>query len=506
MLGAQMPDDSGEPHESAPSLEKQHTGRMGVAGYGHASTLLARVKQSEIELVSVVKIARQLARHFQLEALVDDADDIDEAVAVLKAMLERGVKESLWTVEDLTPSKDGIAAAKATVVSLVVLASAAAVSQGKDDTVEHGGSSLQLAGDLLDAVNANNAHQASGKYAAERSASAERLKRVSSNPDAAKALEELASFSQGTASDQEKVAYYAKVVEQHSVIAELLKASHVENPKGKESVVLAGARCAGYWRDARNGLHTAAEGLLKSSLPLDADGSVLAVSAFNGNMLDDSGVNVKALGVVAKAKVWLGSGAKSQGVKADEVRAESLLTLLTALNPIGRALTVMMPQDRSIEDVWGQIVAEICKVLRRATPQVAVDQMLVPVFKSYARAWDDFQKTPSKAMPSLAEIWQRERDELVKSITTSGASATGDTVEVKVLKDQQAEMSKQMSALKKLVYKQNEDDTRSHDGDGSEAAAKKRAKNKSKRQAANAALKEKKQRDAGESGDEAASK
>ena len=68
------------------------------------------------------------------------------------------------------------------------------------------------------------------------------------------------------------MAHYAKVVEQYSVIAELLKASHVENPKGKESVVLAGARCAGYWRDARNGLHTAAEGLLKSSLPLDGWG------------------------------------------------------------------------------------------------------------------------------------------------------------------------------------------------------------------------------------------
>ena len=65
---------------------------------------------------------------------------------------------------------------------------------------------------------------------------------------------------------------------------------------------------------------------------LDADGSILAGSAFSGNMLDDSGVNVKALGVVAKAKVWLGSGAKTQSVKADEVRAESLLTLLTALN------------------------------------------------------------------------------------------------------------------------------------------------------------------------------
>ena len=240
---------------------------------------------------------------------------------------------------------------------------------------------------------------------------------------------------------------------------------------------------------------------------LDADGSILAGSAFSGNMLDDSGVNVKALGVVAKAKVWLGSGAKTQGVKTDDVRAESLLTLLTALNPIGRALTVMMPQDRSIEDVWGQIVAEICKVLRRATPQVAVDQMLVPVFKSYARAWDDFQKTPSKPMPSLADIWQRERDELVKSITTSGASASGDTAEVKALKDQQAEMKKQMSALRTLVHKRGDsDDTWSNDGDGSEAGAKKRAKNKAKRQAANAALKEKKEREVAESGDEAAKK
>ena len=145
--------------------------------------------------------------------------------------------------------------------------------------------------------------------------------------------------------------------------------------------------------------------------------------------------------------------------------------------------------------------------MARLHPQVAIDQMLVPVFKSYAKAWDDFHKTPSKAMPSLADIWQRERDELVKSITTSGASASGDSAEVKALKDQQAEMKKQMSALRTLVHKKSDfDDTASHDGDRSEAGAKKRAKNKAKRQAATAALKEKKEREAAESGDEAARK
>ena len=174
--------------------------------------------------------------------------------------------------------------------------------------------------------------------------------------------------------DAKKLKAHAAAVEQDVRVSELLKASHVKEPRGDECLLLPYAPdCVKWVRAARNGVARAAKNVLRCLLTHDADVAELYTAAFTGTLLDDSAFDVSNLVKSNKPKAWL-------AIKADAKvpsKAEQLAILFLAMPVLMQALAMLNPQDQSIPLTLAEAFSCMAKGVRVGSVQDAIDNVLV---------------------------------------------------------------------------------------------------------------------------------
>jgi hypothetical protein len=110
-----------------------------------------------------------------------------------------------------------------------------------------------------------------------------------------------------------------------------------------------------------------------------------------------------------KAKPWLGLQAASTSDKTAGSQAKLLVVQLKALPLLGHALMLLQPADITVAMTWMELMSNFARGVSVRTVSDCVDGLLVPVMRAYADAIDAFQKSATALMPSLADVWLKER-------------------------------------------------------------------------------------------------
>ena len=214
---------------------------------------------------------------------------------------------------------------------------------------------------------------------------------------------------ESNSTDLEKLKAYSSVTNSQAAVAELLKASHIREPRGEFAIVCPGAdACVKMARTARSGARAAARAVLRTFLPpATGDPSVLVDAVVSGQLVGGANFSVTTLTDPSKPKEWLGLKASSDS--SAKSRSAQLSVLLRALPLISCALAMMHPEDSSVHLTMMDVMAVVARGVASRSAEESLSGVLVPLFRAYGEAFDKFQKSSSVQLPTLAAVWERER-------------------------------------------------------------------------------------------------
>jgi hypothetical protein len=207
-------------------------------------------------------------------------------------------------------------------------------------------------------------------------------------------------------------------------------------------------------------------------------------------MLAGSGTcTVSTLAQAGSAKPWLGvTAASGEGAKTAGTRANLLVVLLKALPLMSYALSLLQPEDPTVAVTMMEVMAAVARGVAVRSVSEAVDGLLTPLMRAYSDAFDRFQKSATVALPILADVWAEEKKAptvlaYLSLVGTSEAGsgtmpspASGDSAELKALKDRFAKLEKKQRGLAKQLS-----DVESDGEDGETPEQKKTRKNADKK-------------------------
>ena len=242
------------------------------------------------------------------------------------------------------------------------------------------------------------------------------------------ALAAFAKVMESDVSNADKLECFKQISQKHTPIAELIKASHVKEPRGEllaacpqsETVVR-------LLRVARLGVKAAAKGVMRSFIPPSGDSAALVEAVFAGILVGDVTCSVSNLADATKAKTWLGIKCAAASDKNAASRANLLVVQLKALPLLGYTLMVLQPEDPTIAWTMMEVMANVARGVAARSVQETVDGLLVPLMRAYAEAFDRFQKSSTAKLPRMADVWTKEKAEpaVVAFLSLVGTAEAG---------------------------------------------------------------------------------
>ena len=347
--------------------------------------------------------------------------DLDEAIDFLEAFLQVGVTQKRWTISELTPN--GAPSVRLSKRHMVTLALTKAIAPPSTmvsvpPTGDTPGSDvanptmMAMAGAILDASKGSMSEK-DLKIADELGTSEARLNAVCADPSTRAKLAQLETVIQSTATADEKIQAWDKLVLADSKAKELLFSIYVRAPSGTSSLSNPHAHDVfRMFRVCQNGFKAAAARKLELVMPHDADPELLVECTFKGELgVTNDKFNLKAI-IEPKAKgntALLGSG--SQGTTSTaKVTEENLVILMgKAMNVLSYAIRLIHCGDATSAEAITSVMASIYLGLERNGVANAVERILSPLFRSVEKSWKLFQASKAVAFPDLEKLWNEEK-------------------------------------------------------------------------------------------------
>jgi hypothetical protein len=425
-------------------------------------------------------------------------DSAVELVDKLDLVFESLVKNGRLDPQELKPELPGIRAATKHAMKIAVRVEQAGRVPPKDvdtSSTKNPSDGSDLARALLQSQ-APRLSQQDEKVAAELSASQSRLDSVLQDAKLRSLVESLRDVAQSSKSDLEKLDAFKAVACSSAKVAELLKSSHVRDPKGELALNSHAKDLVDAIRATKNGLGAAAKSALRRFLPPTADTALLVEACAIGQLVSTTGgFTVHKLADAKTAKPWLSIKAATTGDNNANSRANLLSVQLLAMPVLQFALTMLQPEDPTVGPTMTDVQCTMAKAVSRRPVAEAVDSVLVPFLRSYGEAFDAFQKSSSMALPCMADVWAKEKVEpamasflqLVASGAPSSESSTssgGASKELKELKSQLERQQRELRAIKKAASASDDEGGKAETAElTEEERAARKAKNKKSRDA-----------------------
>ena len=251
------------------------------------------------------------------------------------------------------------------------------------------------------------------KLSEELSAARKRVDKVAASEGSCEVLAELnhVMASDSFAAPREKLAAFSKVISKDADVAQLIYSAHVREAKGTLAIVHEGR---GKWAvervwEIRTALLAAVRDVTRDLLPMNADASVLAEAVLKGELATKEGrkFNLKSVANPKSPPSWMGS--TEVGPKEEEAggKEAALIALLSVYPALVVCFQLAHPLDTSSSIALGEVMSEVCKGLKRSGVSTAVDHLLSPFMRELEAQWELFQKSATKPMPVLAEVWDK---------------------------------------------------------------------------------------------------
>jgi hypothetical protein len=300
----------------------------------------------------------------------------------------------------------------------------------------------------------------------EISASTTRVCQVADDETLRKALAELAEFVESDAPNDEKLKSFAEVANSDARTNELLFASHIREDKLKGDMHYAHpcaretAKCV---RRIRNAVVTAGVAVGRKLATPTAEVLVLVEKCFGGLFVGAESLKLGELGDGSKLKPWLGVNSANKSPES------MLLTLMAAMSAVSNSMALMRPADHTVHYTFGEMVSHVTRGMRYHSLAVAVEGLIVPVFRAYGDACAASQKSASLPIPRLGDIWRKECADPSSQVgayiqRTAAAEVTGGGSSYQPSSSPETE--KVLSELKKLTTRIQRAETTAARGKG----------------------------------------
>ena len=205
---------------------------------------------------------------------------------------------------------------------------------------------------------------------------------------------------------REVVASFHEVASKNSELATLLYASNVRPPVGKDLVLHPhGAACSDLWRAVRAALCTAVSAILRPMMSSKARVhdlvELVLAGAIGGGTGDKSSFSILEFAKHSTSKTsWLGPEVAVPEAKQTE--ASLCVALLGTGSVLGLAVQLVHGCDSSAPIVWAAIMGTVQKSLQNGYQVVqATEKIFGATLARYEQLWNDWQKRPGLAMPTL---------------------------------------------------------------------------------------------------------
>ena len=395
----------------------------------HAYLLMGQVPADEWSVSKLASMTNSLAEALLMQANVKVAEHakLEDVVDALDILLKKVVTCGVLSAfpSGLVPPSGANSMRAVSRHFMAVKIAIGEMKQSQETKPKAADSQMgELAKVLAQTRSSPRLTAAEDKVSEQITASATRLERVADNESSRRVLSTLAVDVESDISDALKLKAFSTAIEADVRVAELLKASHVKEPRGEECLVMPYAPdCVKWVKAARNGVARAAKNVLRRLLTHDADVAELYTAAFAGSLLGEgeSALDVSNLIKPNKPKAWLAIKADSTKISS---KAEQLAILFLAMPVLMQALAMLNPHDSTIPLTLAEAFSTMAKGIRLGSVQDAIDSVIVPLLRTYGESWDLFQKSSSLSMPMMQAAWLHEKLEptLASYITRIGSA------------------------------------------------------------------------------------